>query len=61
MNTIDINVTRAVHRFPTMAVIGALALIFAAVVALGAETSVTSGLGIIGDYWSQVGEALGGG
>jgi len=62
MNAIDIT-TRSVHRFPTMASISALALIFAAVVALGAESNATDGgvLGLIGDYIAQVGEALGAG
>jgi hypothetical protein len=62
MNTIDSDTTtRADLLHPTIAILSALALIIAAIVALGAETNVTSDgiFGSIGDYWAQVGEALG--
>jgi hypothetical protein len=62
MNTIDLTTTTRVdHRLPAIAVIGALALIFAVIVAVAAESSVTSGgiFASMADYWAQVGEALG--
>jgi hypothetical protein len=60
MNTIDIHNTRAVRRLAAIAIVGALALSFAAIATLRAETDVTSG-GIfawMGDYIAAVGETL---
>jgi len=45
MNTIDIHNTRAVRRLAAIAIVGALALSFAAIATLRAETDVTSGGG----------------
>ena len=64
MHTINISRTRIVRRLSTIAVIGVLALSFAAAVAaIGAEANVTSSgiFATIGEYLTEVGEALVGG
>jgi hypothetical protein len=61
MNTVDINPTRDARRLTAIAIAVALALSVAAVAALGAEASIAGG-GIftsLGDYLTDVGEALG--
>ena len=63
MNTIGANTNRSIRRLAVIAVVGALALSFAALAALGAETGST-GDGIfasVGDYIGTVAEALGSG
>lgn len=62
MNTIDVeSATRADLLHPAIAILSVVALIIAAIVALGEGTNVTSDriFGSTGDYWAQVGEALG--
>ena len=62
MNTIDVeSTTRADLLHPAIAILSVVALIIAAIVALGEGTNVTSDgiFGSICDYWAQVGEALG--
>jgi hypothetical protein len=62
MNTVITNPTRAVHRLSAIAIIGALALSFAAIATLAAETNITSGISAwMGDYITEVGEVLGAG
>jgi len=63
MNTIGANATRSVRRLAAVAIVGALALCFATIAALGAETSST-GDGIfawMGNYIAKVAEVLGSG
>jgi ferric-dicitrate binding protein FerR (iron transport regulator) len=62
-NTFDTNTTRAARRRAAIAIVVALALGFAGVAALRAETNVTSGgiFASVSDYITEVGEALGGG
>jgi hypothetical protein len=61
MNTLYINIRRPVRRLAAITIVGALALGFAAIVILGAEPNVTVGgiLASLGDYITEVGEALG--
>ncbi|HXW74797.1 MAG TPA: hypothetical protein VEK10_08295 [Steroidobacteraceae bacterium] len=56
------NSTRAVRRLAAIAIVGVLALSFAAIATLGAEADVTSGriFAWMGDYITEVGAALGG-
>jgi hypothetical protein len=63
MNSTDIHTPRATHRVPTNTVIAVLALIFAAIAALEVVVVVADGAisGLSGDYFEQVGKALGGG
>jgi hypothetical protein len=60
MNTIDISLTRDVRRLAAVVIVVALALSVAALVALGAEASTGSGgiFASLGDYLTDVGEAL---
>jgi len=63
MKTIGANTTRSVRRLAAIAIVGALALSFAAIATLGAETTST-GDGIfawMGDYITRVADALGNG
>ena len=63
MNTLHVNTIRHARRLSALTIVVALALSFAAIAALGAETNVTVG-GIfawLGDYITEVGEALGNG
>lgn len=55
------NIRRPVRRLAAITIVAALALSFAAIVTLGAETNVTAGgiLASLGDYITEVGEALG--
>lgn len=59
MNTIGTNTTRAARR-RAIAIVVALALGFAAIAVLGAETNVTGGgiSALMGEYITEVGEAL---
>jgi hypothetical protein len=62
MNTIDISTTRRVSRPARIVVISVLALGFAAAVAAVAQESGVTGADIaarMGDYITEVGEALG--
>ena len=61
MNTLYINITRPARRLAVIAIVAALALTFAVIATLGAETNVTTGaiLAWLGDYVTAVGEALG--
>jgi hypothetical protein len=64
MNTINIGATRRVPRPATIAVIAVLAMGFAAAVAAVAQEAGVTGAGIVarmGDYITEVGEALGSG
>jgi len=60
MNTIGIHATRNVRRLAVIAIVGALALSFAAIATLRAETDVTGGgiFAAMGDYIAAVGETL---
>jgi len=63
MNTIGANTNRSFRRVAVIAIVGTLALSFAALATLGAETGST-GDGIfasMGDYIAKVAEALGSG
>jgi hypothetical protein len=62
-NTFDTNTTRAARRRVAIAIVVALALGFAGVTVLRAETNVTSGgiFASVSEYIAEVGEALGGG
>ena len=63
-NTTHSNTTPNVRRLTAIAIVVALALSFAAAfVALGETTNMTTDgiFAAIGDYLTQVGEALGGG
>ena len=61
MNTIGSNATRPAHRRVAIAIVVALALGFTAIAVMGAETNVTGGgiSALMGDYITEVGEALG--
>lgn len=61
MNTLYINIRRPLRRLAAITIVAALALSFAVIVTLGWETNVTVGgiLASLGDYLTEVGEALG--
>ena len=61
MNTNGTNTTRAARRRTAIVIVVALALGLAAIAVLGMETNVTSGgiSALMGDYITEVGEALG--
>ena len=61
MNTIDINLTRDVRRVTAVVIVVALALSVAAMAALAVESRTGSGgiFASLGDYLTDVGEALG--
>jgi hypothetical protein len=61
--TFDTNTTRAARRRAAIAIVVALALGFAGVAGLRAETNVTGGgiFASVSDYIAEVGEALGAG
>lgn len=63
MNTVYINIIRPVRRLAAITIVAALALSFAVIVTLVAETDVTLRgiLAWLGDYATAVGEALGNG
>ena len=63
MSTSDSTTTRTVRRFAAIAIVGALALSFAvAFAALKADNATGDGIfAQLGDYITQVGEALEGG
>lgn len=63
MNTLYLNIRRPVRRLAAITIVAALALSFAVIVTLGAEPNVTVGgiLASLGDYITEVGEALGSG
>lgn len=64
MNTINISTTRPVRRFPAIALIGVLALALAAAITAVAQQTGVTGAGIVasmGDYLTEVAEALGSG
>jgi len=61
MNTIGINIPHPMRRFRAIVIVVALALSFAAIATLRAETNATNG-GIfawVTGYLTEVGEALG--
>jgi hypothetical protein len=62
LDTLDTNTTRAARRV-VIAIVGALVLGSAAVATLAVATNVTSGgiFAAIGNYLTEVGEALGNG
>ena len=61
MNTLNINITRPVRRLAAVTIVAVLAVSFAVIATLGAETNVTLGgmLEWLGDYVTAVGAALG--
>ena len=63
MITIDTNAPRSVRRLVAIVILGAVALSVAALATVGAQPNDTGGgfLAWLGEYLSQVSEALGGG